>query len=93
MTGRFEIVSPVDGSVYATLSYADEAMVDAAVTRARTAQREWYHTTLGTRAERCDAFVRAMEKKTQDIAIELARLMGRPVRFGPGEVKRLGERA
>lgn len=93
MSKRFEITSPVDGSVYATLSYADEATVDAAVARARAAQREWCHTGLGTRAERCSAFVRAMERKTPDIAIELAWLMGRPVRFGPGEVKRLGERA
>ncbi len=93
MSGRFEIVSPVDGRVYAALSYADDAAVDAAVARARAAQGEWSHSGLRTRAERCDAFVRAMEKKREGIAVELAWLMGRPVRFGPGEVKRLGERA
>jgi len=64
MRGRFEIVSPVNGSVYAVLSYADDATADAAVARARAAQREWCHSDLGTRAERCGVFVRAMEKKT-----------------------------
>lgn len=93
MSGQFEIVSPVDGRVYAKQSYADDAAVDAAVVRARAAQREWCHSGLGTRGERCGAFVRAMEKKSPDIAIELAWVMGRPVRFGPAEVKRLGERA
>ncbi len=93
MDGRFEIVSPVDGSIYATLPYADEATVDAAVARARGAQRDWCRTDLGLRAERCRAFVHAMEAKRQEIAVELAWLMGRPVRFGPAEVTRLGERA
>jgi len=93
MSGRFEIISPVDGSIYAALSYADDSAVDAAVGKARAAQREWARTNLGTRAERCATFVRAMERKSQDIAVELAWLMGRPVRFGPAEIKRLGERA
>jgi len=93
MDGRFEIVSPVDGSIYATLPYADEATVDAAGARARAAQRDWCRTDLGLRAERCRAFVHAMEAKRQEIAVELAWLMGRPVRFGPAEVTRLGERA
>ena len=93
MSEQFEIVSPVDGSVYASLPYADEATVDAAVTRARAAQRDWYPTDLDTRAERCQAFVRAMERVREEIAAELAWLMGRPIRFGPSEVTRLGERA
>ena len=93
MSERFEIVSPVDGSVYANLPYADDATVDAAVTRAHAAQRDWSRTDLGTRAERCQAFVRAMERVREGVAAELAWLMGRPVRFGPSEVTRLGERA
>ena len=93
MSGRFEIVSPVDGSIYAILPYADDETVDAAVSRAHAAQREWSHTDLGTRAARCRAFVHAMEGKREEIAVELAWLMGRPVRFGPSEVTRLGERA
>jgi acyl-CoA reductase-like NAD-dependent aldehyde dehydrogenase len=93
MSGRFEIVSPVDSNVYAVLTYADEATVDAAVSRAHAAQREWCRTDLETRAERCRLFVHAMERKREEIAVELAWLMGRPVRFGPAEVTRLGERA
>jgi acyl-CoA reductase-like NAD-dependent aldehyde dehydrogenase len=93
MSGCFEIVSPVDGHIYAVLPYADDAMVDAAVSRAHVAQRDWCRTDLRTRAERCLAFVHAMEGKREEIAVELAWLMGRPVRFGPGEVARLGERA
>jgi acyl-CoA reductase-like NAD-dependent aldehyde dehydrogenase len=93
MSGRFQILSPVDGSVYAILPYADEATVDAAVSRAHAAQRDWCRTDLGARAERCRRFVHAMEGKHEEIAVELAWLMGRPVRFGPAEVTRLGERA
>jgi acyl-CoA reductase-like NAD-dependent aldehyde dehydrogenase len=93
MSGRFQILSPVDSSIYAILPYADDATVDAAVSRAHAVQRDWCRTDLGTRAERCRRFVHAMEGKREEIAVELAWLMGRPVRFGPAEVTRLGERA
>jgi acyl-CoA reductase-like NAD-dependent aldehyde dehydrogenase len=93
MSGRFQILSPVDNSIYAILPYADDATVDAAVSRAHAVQRDWCRTDLGTRAERCRRFVHAMEGKREEIAVELAWLMGRPVRFGPAEVTRLGERA
>ena len=93
MSERFEIVSPVDGSIYTTLPYADDSMVDAAVSRGHAAQRDWCRTDLETRAARCRAFVDAMNRKRGEIAVELAWLMGRPVRFGPAEVTRLGERA
>jgi acyl-CoA reductase-like NAD-dependent aldehyde dehydrogenase len=93
MNGRFEIISPVDGTVYATLTSADDATVDTAASRAHAVQRDWCRTDLATRAEGCRRFVQAMEGKREEIAIELAWLMGRPVRFGPAEVTRLGERA
>lgn len=93
MSDRFEIVSPVDGRVYATLPYADDAAADAAVARAREAQRAWCRADLERRAERCRAFVDAMHRKREEIAVELAWLMGRPIRYGPSEVTRLGERA
>lgn len=93
MSERFKIVSPIDGSTYATLTQADETTVDAAVSRAHAVQRDWCRTDFGARAERCRRFVHAMEGKREEIAVELAWLMGRPVRFGPTEVTRLGERA
>lgn len=93
MSGRFQILSPVDNSIYAILPYADDATVDAAVSRAHAVQRDWCRIDLGTRAERCRRFVHAMEGKREEIAVELAWLMCRPVRFGPAEVTRLGERA
>ena len=93
MSERFKIVSPIDGSTYATLTQADETAVDAAVSRAHAVQRDWCRTDFGARAERCRRFVHAMEGKREEIAVELAWLMGRPVRFGPTEVTRLGERA
>lgn len=86
-------VSPVDGSVYVERPYAEASAMDAAVVAAVAAQREWRATPLAQRAALCGALVDAFKANPARHAEELARQMGRPVRYGAGEVRGFEERA
>jgi acyl-CoA reductase-like NAD-dependent aldehyde dehydrogenase len=90
---NIRIVSPVDGSVYAERRVAGDADVAAAIAAARRAQQTWRATSLDRRAELCLAAVEAMLAMTDEISTELAWQMGRPVRYGAGEMKGFAERS
>ena len=87
------IVSPIDGSVYAERSLADEAQVARALDAAQAAQAGWKRRPLAERAAFCNAAVDAMLAMRADIVPELAWQMGRPVRYGAGELRGFEERA
>lgn len=89
----YKIVSPVDGRVFATVPYAEARAVEVAVVNARKAQKAWAVATISERAQLCSVFVELMLAQQTEIAEQLAWQMGRPVAFGPSEVKRLAERA
>jgi acyl-CoA reductase-like NAD-dependent aldehyde dehydrogenase len=87
------ITSPVDGSTVAEIPYATDATVDETFRSTRTAAREWAQTALDDRRALVGRFVDEMCAMTADIVDELAVQMGRPVRFGPGELRGFAERA
>jgi acyl-CoA reductase-like NAD-dependent aldehyde dehydrogenase len=93
MTEIARIISPVDGSVYAERPVASDAEVAAAVAAARAAQASWRRTPIDERAAICTAAVAAMNAMVDEIAVELAWQMGRPVRYGAGELRGFTERA
>ena len=88
-----KIVSPIDGSVYADRPLATGAQIEAAVAAAKVAQREWARTSVDERARICHAAVDAMNAMSERIIVELAWQMGRPVRYGAGELRGFTERA
>ena len=87
------IISPIDGSVFAERPVITPAALDAAVSAARNAQRDWARSTVADRARVCRAAVTAMNAMADDIVVELAWQMGRPVRYGAGELRGFTERA
>ncbi|MDH3194974.1 MAG: aldehyde dehydrogenase family protein, partial [Hyphomicrobiales bacterium] len=93
MTDRIEIISPVDGSVYATRPYTSQAEVEAVLSQARAVQAEWASVAIAERARLALAAVDAMLAMREEIVPELAWQMGRPVRFGGGELGGFEERA
>jgi acyl-CoA reductase-like NAD-dependent aldehyde dehydrogenase len=93
MTQTVKCVSPVDGSVYAERPLASEAAIAAAFKRARSAQRGWSALSIAERAGYCTNAVDAMLAMTAEIVPELAWQMGRPVRYGAGELRGFEERA
>ncbi|HET8727986.1 MAG TPA: aldehyde dehydrogenase family protein [Alphaproteobacteria bacterium] len=93
MTDTIRSVSPVDGRVYAERSVASDTAITAALAHARMAQAEWRRTPIRERAGICTAAVDAMLDMMAEIVPELAWQMGRPVRFGAGELRGFEERA
>ncbi len=93
MTTSIKLISPVDGRVYAERSYADANRIEQALTAAANAQAEWKRRPVSERAAVCSAVVDAMLAMQADIVPELAWQMGRPVRYGAGELRGFEERA
>jgi acyl-CoA reductase-like NAD-dependent aldehyde dehydrogenase len=90
---RLRTVTPVDGSIYVERPLAGDAEIDAAVTSAVAAQREWRARSVEERATALSAFVDAFVAERDAIASELTWQMGRPIRYTPGEVRGFEERA
>jgi acyl-CoA reductase-like NAD-dependent aldehyde dehydrogenase len=92
MSGMLTCVSPIDGSVFAErpVLSADEAF--AAVKRAKEAQKAWAARPLQERVDLVMAGVAAVGAMNDEIVPEIAKMMGRPVRYG-GEFGGFNERA
>jgi acyl-CoA reductase-like NAD-dependent aldehyde dehydrogenase len=93
MTNTVQLISPVDGRVFAERQYADIVQIEQALAAATCAQAQWKRRPLSERAAFCSAAVDAMLAMKDDIVPELAWQMGRPVRFGAGELRGFEERA
>ena len=93
MSTQVQLISPVDGLVYVERRNAFESEVDAALEAAATAQADWKRRPLSERAAYCTAAVDAMLAMRDQIVPELAWQMGRPVRYGAGELRGFEERA
>lgn len=90
---RFDIVSPVDGSVFASPEVLSASTADERVSAAHKVQPDWAALPLAERLEFCRAFIDAFRRQEERIARELTWQMGRPQAFSPKEVARLVERA
>lgn len=93
MANTFSTYCPGDGALLCERAYTTDEQVSDAIDAAVAAQQAWRKVPLAERIaiiERCvDAFV----ARKDAIAEEIARQMGRPVRFGGGEVLGLRQRA
>ena len=92
MSDKIQLISPVDGQVYVERPVLSLAEAQAAVERARLAQPVWAERPLTERRDLVMAGVEALIAMNDEIVPELARMMGRPVRYG-GEMGGVKERA
>jgi len=90
---QFETISPIDGSVYVTRPYANADDVALVLSRATAAQKKWRQVSLEARQDLCRKMVAAFVLNGDEIAEQLSWQMGRPIRYGLGEVNGLAERA
>ncbi len=65
---------------------ADGAQVEAVLGRARVAARAARHASIGDRVTLCLGALGAMEARTEDIAQDITRMMGKPIRQARNEV-------
>ncbi|MEZ5796144.1 MAG: aldehyde dehydrogenase family protein [Paracoccaceae bacterium] len=88
-----QLISPADGQVYVERQPLPPAAAEAAVARARAAQKPWAARPLEERIALVRAGIAELTAMKEDIAGELARQMGRPIRFGQGEMGGVNARA
>ena len=93
MSKGLSVVTPVDGSVYVERPYSSPDEIALALDAATAAQNAWAATSLADRAKLCTAAVDAFVAKPDSHVEELAWQMGRPIRYGKGEVGGFEERA
>jgi acyl-CoA reductase-like NAD-dependent aldehyde dehydrogenase len=93
MTETIKCISPVDGRVYASRRVATRKEIAAAFAAAHAAQEQWKRLPIVERTAYCSAAVDAMIAMRDEIVPELAWQMGRPVRYGAGELRGFEERA
>jgi acyl-CoA reductase-like NAD-dependent aldehyde dehydrogenase len=77
-----QLISPVDGSVYAERTPLAEAQAFAAAARAKAAQPAWAARPLAERIALVKAGVAKLMEIKETLVTELAWQMGRPVRYG-----------
>ena len=85
-------ISPIDGSVFAERPVLAPAAAEAALARARTAQKSWAARPLAERIALVQAGVERLNAMKDEVVVELAHMMGRPVRYG-GEFGGVNERS
>lgn len=93
LTEKLITISPIDGSVAVRRPYASPAVIQAALTRTKLAQRSWQNTPLSTRAAQVANAVDVLVAQKAAISLELTHQMGRPIRYTPGEVDGFEARA
>jgi acyl-CoA reductase-like NAD-dependent aldehyde dehydrogenase len=86
-------ISPVDGRELVRRKSASAAEIAAAIAAARKAQAEWARVPVAERARLLSRAVDAMLAMREEIAPELSRQMGRPIRYAGGELGGFEERA
>ena len=84
-------ISPIDGAVMAVRQPMDHAAATTAIRAARAAQTAWAARPLDERIALVIAGMEALGAANDEIVPELARMMGRPVRYG-GEFGGVEER-
>src|SRR5712691_11243420 len=93
MTTTVKTISPADDSVCVERPLASGGEIERALAVARRAQPAWRRVPVAERAAMIERFVAAFEGNAAAIAEEISWQMGRPVKYSPGEVRGLAERA
>lgn len=90
---KLKTYSPIDNSLYVERSFATQAEIALALTKAQAAQKLWRLSSLAEREEYCNVAVDFIVANQEAIALELSWQMGRPIRYTPGEIDGFAERA
>ncbi|MBL4646156.1 MAG: aldehyde dehydrogenase [Hyphomicrobiales bacterium] len=87
-----QCISPIDGSVFAARETHSTSQVNSNLRAARAAQKEWAKRSIADRAAIVMKAIDELEEANDAITLEIAHMMGRPVRYG-GEIGGVRERA
>lgn len=83
-----QVISPIDGSVYAEYALASGDAIQTTLERAVAAQAAWKRVSLVERGAICRRMVTWMVERADEVGAELTWQMGRPVAHSPFEIRR-----
>ncbi|KAI8387262.1 aldehyde dehydrogenase [Blakeslea trispora] len=92
-TNNIKVVSPSNQKVILEVPVLTQAQVDEAVERSTKAFALWKKVHLKERIAILEKFCELFENKKDTVAASITSQMGRPIRYGHGEVKGVLERA
>ncbi len=85
--------NPFTGEPACEVELADGRATSAVLDRAREAARSWRTSPLADRIALCERAMAAMEARSEAIAADITRMMGKPLAQARGEVKTTAARA
>jgi len=85
--------NPFTGEPACEVELADGRVASGVLDRARDAARLWQKSPLADRIALCERAMAAMEARTEAIAADITRMMGKPLGQARGEVKTTAARA
>ncbi|GLZ86907.1 aldehyde dehydrogenase [Metapseudomonas resinovorans] len=93
MSKLLQTRSPIDGSIYVERPWASSTEIAAALERAELARAAWKGTPVAERVAITRRAIAAFAAREAQLAEELCWMMGRPIRYAPGEIRGFVERA
>lgn len=87
ISSQVRTISPVDGSVYVERPWASEVEIEAALIKAKKAQRGWKLIPVTERVAICRKAVGLLVDRAEQLGAELTWQMGRPIRYTPLEIR------
>lgn len=88
MSSHFQVISPIDQSVYCERFFATTADIEGSLLRSARIRQTWQSTPLEQRIEYCQKALDYFIFHAEEIGEELSWQMGRPVRYSPYEITR-----
>lgn len=84
----FQVISPIDGSVYLEREYITANQIETILAKAKTAQKAWKSVPIVERIAICERAVAYFLANADAIGQELTWQMGRPIDYTPNEIRR-----
>jgi acyl-CoA reductase-like NAD-dependent aldehyde dehydrogenase len=88
-----QTISPIDNSIFIERSLHDAGDINEALDSAKIAQKAWRKVPIEDKQELLTKALEALLSKSDDIALEITKQMGRPLSQAAGELAGLAERA
>jgi acyl-CoA reductase-like NAD-dependent aldehyde dehydrogenase len=83
-----QIISPIDGSIYAERELASPQQIESTLAIAVTAQQRWKRASIAERAVVCKRMLDWLLERADQIGEELTWQIGRPIAYSPNEIRR-----
>jgi acyl-CoA reductase-like NAD-dependent aldehyde dehydrogenase len=93
MPARYTLINPATEAPLREIAYTTPAELEAAVARARAAQRDWRRVPVAERVRAVGQMVPAFRAMADQVALDITRQMGKPLQQARNEINTMIDRA